>query len=126
MVRPVTVEPETGDLAKPGAKFAYLSMQEPQVVFPCRTTLLPETIGRMMPVEQGIIEAQFHVAAPGTGIRQFAQRIAFERRAGHLVIAQRGIVHAEAIVVAAGDDHIPLSCISCNAGPFVSVELHRV
>src|SRR5690242_17666705 len=106
MVRPVTVEPETGDLAKPGAKFAYLSMQESQVVFPCQSALFSKTIGWMMPIQERAIKAQLQIATPGAGVRQLMQWIAAERCASHFVIAQRRIVHAEAIMMAAGDDYI--------------------
>src|SRR5690349_8690619 len=116
MVRPVTVKPNTGDLAKPCAKFAHLSVQEPNIVGPCHTTLLTEAIGWMMPIQERAIKSQLQIAAPGAGVCQLMQWIAAERCASHFVIAQRRIVHAEAIVMAAGDDYISLTCIGRNAG----------
>src|SRR5829696_8519450 len=117
MVRPIAVKPDAGDLAELCTKLPHLPVQELDIVGPCQTALVSETIGRMMPVQERAIKAQLQIAAPGAGVRQLMQWIATERSASHFVIAQRRIVHAETIVMAAGDDHIPLAGVCCNAYP---------
>src|SRR3989304_7150039 len=126
MVGPIAIEPQAGNLAELGAKLTHLSMQELQIVLPRQSALVSKTIRGMMPIEQGIIKTQLHVVASGTGISQLTQGIAAKWRMGHLVIAQRGIVHAETIVMTARDDNIALARVRRNAHPFISIELHRV
>jgi glycine/D-amino acid oxidase-like deaminating enzyme len=60
-----------------------------------------------MPVEQRDVEAQLDAVA-AAGFRQLGDRVALKGRVRHLVVAQRRVVHAEAVVVAAGDDDVLL------------------
>src|SRR5262245_63953157 len=80
----------------------------------------------MMPVQQGTVKSKFDIAASGTGVSQLTQRVTPKRSTSHFVVAERRIVHAEAIVMATRDDDIPLSRIRCDTYPFVGAELHRV
>ena len=80
----------------------------------------------MTPIEQRNIETQFYLSVFGTGLGQLSQRIAPERGIGNFVITQGGIEHAEAVMVAAGDDHVFLSGVGGQFHPFSGVEFYRV
>ena len=117
-----TIEPQDGDFAIVGAQFSHLGMEIVQIALVVLVAII-----RMAPVGLRVVTAKGQVRRVACSC-QFGDNVTAKRRVGtgDLVIGQRRVKVAKAIVMLGGEDQVAHPSIFGDLHPFCGIELSWV